>query len=40
MNELGNEKGVVALKYHTYKEYLNTKETLEMIRQHKNRKTK
>ena len=35
INELGNKEGVVAIKYPTYKEYLNTKQTLEMIRKHK-----
>ena len=35
MNQLGNEKGVVAIKFNTYKEYTNTKQTLELISKHK-----
>lgn len=35
MTQLGKEKGVVAIKFHTYKEYTNTRRTLELIAKHK-----
>ncbi|MEG1009280.1 MAG: hypothetical protein RSF67_05650, partial [Clostridia bacterium] len=38
MTHLGKEKGVVALKYDTYKEFTNTIRTLEMIKKHKTSK--
>lgn len=38
MNSLGKERGVVALKFDTYKEYTNTKTMLDMIKKHKNRR--
>ena len=34
---LGNERGVVAMKFDTYKEYTNTVSMLEMIKKHKAR---
>ena len=37
MTKLGKEQGVVALKYDTYSEYINTLKVLEMIEKHKNR---
>lgn len=37
MTALGKEKGVIALKYDTYKEYTNTVRVLDMIKKHKAR---
>ena len=38
LNNLGNECGVVAMKFDTYKEYTNSVHMLEMIKKHKVRK--
>lgn len=41
LSTLGNDKGSVALKFDTYKEYTNTLKTLDMIKKHKeNKKSK
>ena len=38
LNNLGNECGVIAMKFDTYKEYTNTLSILEMIKKHKARR--
>ena len=38
LSTLGKEKGSVALKFDTYKEYTNTLNTLDMIKRHKENK--
>ena len=38
LNNLGNECGVIAMKFDTYKEYTNTLSMLEMIKKHKARR--
>lgn len=38
LNNLGNECGVIAMKFDTYKEYTNSVSMLEMIKKHKARK--
>ena len=38
LNNLGNECGVIAMKFDTYKEYTNTLNMLEMIKKHKARR--
>ena len=38
LNNLGNECGVIAMKFDTYKEYTNSVSMLEMIKKHKARR--
>lgn len=38
MNALGKEKGEIALKFDTYKEYTNTLNALDIIKKHRERK--